>query len=125
MHSSALQEKVSQLRKIIGEAIPHGPSASPDTLESEAWRAFQVYESHAPLPLPDDSPRAKCIRDINRIAIWYAWGTQALQRQLDIRGVLTLGTATDETLIAIQEFMAQLEDCAQNGWSSPLEPSAS
>jgi len=93
------------------------------TAQSEAWRRFQQFESfQAPAPLESDW-RGVAMREITRIAGWYGW-TNEIQRTLDSSGALLLSSLPDETLRALQERMASLEDCVQQGLGAPDAPPA-
>lgn len=117
-----MRDKVSQLRKLLGEATP-SPTIVRSDAESEDWRRFQQFESYtAPLPL-ESSWRAKAARDITRIGAWYGW-TAEIQRALDDANVDLLASLSDDELEALRSRMRLLEDNAQHGFGAPDAPPA-
>lgn len=115
-------EKVTRLRQILREAVPV-QTVPVSTPEAQAWRAFQRYDWNTPAPPIDRSPRARAIRDINRIATWHCW-QQEVHRWLENTAADALGELDDAQLQALHEHMKQLENCANDGLGSPFAPAA-
>lgn len=117
-----MRDKVSQLRKLLGEATP-SPTAIKNDAETEAWRRFQQFETYT-APLPQESSwRAKATRDITRIAAWYGW-TAEIQRALDEADVDLVSALSDDDLESLRDRMRHLEDNAQHGFGAPDAPPA-
>jgi len=118
-----MRDKVSQLRKLLGEATP-SPAIVKNDAETEAWRRFQQFETYsAPLPA-ESSWRAKAAREITRIAAWYGW-TGEIQRALDEADVDLLASLGDGELEQLRNRMRHLEENAQHGFGAPDAPPAS
>ncbi|MDC7806400.1 hypothetical protein PQS31_06125 [Luteimonas sp BLCC-B24] len=117
-----MRDKVSQLRKLLGEATP-SPRIVTNDAEGEAWRRFQQFEAYsAPAPL-ESSWRAIAAREITRIAAWYGW-TSEIQRTLDETNVDLLSALSDEDLTRLRNRMRHLEDNAKHGLGAPDAPPA-
>jgi len=111
------------LAEIAATSRP-APAPKP-TPESEALRAFQVYEFNSvPVgPVVEQTPRARAIREINRIATWYGWPGE-ITRALDAAAATSLAGLADEELEQLVERMRHLEECVQNGGDAPDAPPA-
>lgn len=108
-----------KVRKILEEARPRGA-------ESEAQRAFQLYEFNSgagPRIYAEQTPRARAEREVARIATWYNLGAE-VARQLDAAGVSLVVSLDDQALEQLVARMRQLEDCIQNGGDAPDAPPA-
>jgi len=87
---------------------------APNPRESEAWRWFDASSAALePAPL-DQSPRARNIREINRIASRYTWG-EAVKRILDKFGVTAVWVLSDDQVDELLARMRHLVDCAETG----------
>lgn len=115
------REKVSRLRQLLSEAVPQTQAPTPD--EADAWRRYQSFAENDPLPAPDSSVRARQIRNINRIAIWYAW-TREIQRFLDQNDASSVGSLDDNQVERLHEYFVTLEACVHNGCDPPDIPPA-
>lgn len=118
------RDKVTRLRQLLSEATPAAVEAPKvQEAQSEAWRRFQQFESYqAPAPMESDWRSIAC-REITRIAGWYGW-TNEIQRVLDRENTLFLSSLGDQALRSLQERMAGLEDCVQQGLGAPDAPPA-
>lgn len=117
-----MHDKVTRLRQILSEAIPRKP-AQPQS-EVEALRAFQYYESSQPTaPTLDQSPKARAIREITRIASWYQWG-HVVEMALDDAQASSLASLDDITIEELRVTLKRLEDCVHTGGDSPYSPPA-
>ena len=115
------QGKVARLRQLISEAIVAVPTSA---AESTGAAAFQRYESYMDPPLVvDQSPRARAMRDVNRIARWYGWHGE-ITRALDAAEASSMLELSAEQLLALQARMRHLEECVQNGGYAPDAPHA-
>lgn len=120
-----MHDKVSRLRQIMREAIPtpSPPSVLPKS-EAAANDAFAYFEANAPQPIVvDQSPEARAIREIMRIANWYGWPGE-VTRALDSAGALSLHSLESDQLSRLLQRMRTLEDCVQNGGDAPDAPPA-
>lgn len=117
-----MRDKVSQLRKLLGEATP-SPTVVRNDAEGEAWRRFQQFESYTAPPPLESSWRARASREIQRIAAWYGL-TDEIQRALDEAGVDLLASLCDADLESLRERMRLLQDNVQNGFGAPDAPPA-
>lgn len=113
------QAKVSNLRNLLSN-ISARPPASP---ESEAWRSFQHAQTYQAPPL-DQSERARAIRAINRIAVQFSWGQQAVTMFLDTRGAGYIADLSEPQLQDLHERMLAYEDATMNGYGPPDSPVA-
>lgn len=105
------------MRQILEGARPRGA-------ESEAQRAFQLYEFNTgPVIYAEQTPRARAEREVGRIANWYNLGAE-VQRALDAAQVSLVGGLDDAELEQLVERMRRLEDCLQNGGDPPDAPPA-
>lgn len=106
-----------KVRQILAEARPR-------EAESEARRAFQLFEFNSgPVIYAEQTPRARAEREVGRIATWYNLAGE-VQRALDAAGVAMMGGLDDDALEQLVERMRQLEDCLQNGGDPPDAPPA-
>lgn len=100
------------MRAVLAEAKPKHQAQGIG--ESEAWRRFEAEQfMQAPEPV-DQSPRARRIREINRIALRYGW-PQPISKALDDAGAGALTDLTDDQLDDLAAVMHRLVDCALNG----------
>lgn len=103
---------VGQVRAVIAD-IREAREAAP-TAETEAWRAFDWNSQLlAPAPL-EQTPRARRIREINRIAMKYTWGSE-IERALDEAGAASLAALSDDQVEQLVERMRMLVDRAMTG----------
>ena len=117
-----MHDKVSRLRQIMSEAVPRRPL--PDRSEAAANDAFAYFECNAPQPIVvEQTPEARAIREIMRIATWYGWPGE-ITRALDAAGATVLQSLDSEQLQDLLERMRTLEDCVHTGGDSPNAPPA-
>lgn len=109
---------VGKVKAVLGEARPQA-----ETPESQARRAFQLYEFNVHGPVVEQTPRARAKREIGRIAAWYGW-TMEITRALDAACATCLAELDDASIEALQRRMRQLEECAQTGVGAPDAPPA-
>jgi len=91
--------------------------------EMQATQAFQLYSFNVAHPVLDQSPRARAIREISRIAGQYGWGDE-VARVLAAAGAATLPDLDDYPLTWLLERLRQLQECRHFGGYSPDEPPA-
>lgn len=113
---------VNQLQAVIAKAAP-----------AEQPRAARpAGRAHAPLQHPChlapvfsvvQTPRARAIREVTRIATWYGWQAE-LARALDAAGACSLHGLSREDLAALVTRMQLLEECVQHGGDPPDAPPA-
>jgi hypothetical protein len=117
-----MNEKVSQLRRLIAEASPRRKELSP--AQATAQREYEFFAANEPVQHTlDASPRARAVREILRIAAWYN-GQEALAMALDRVRANSLADLPVDDLDALLETMRQIELCAQTGAGSPFAPPA-
>lgn len=112
---------VRQVEDVLAEITPR--REQPDTAEILASRAFQLHEFNTATPVVEQSPRARAIREVTRIAAWYGWGDEVV-RALDGECVVTLSALSPVGLEQLVARMRQLEECVQNGGDAPDVPPA-
>jgi hypothetical protein len=116
------REKVSRLRQLLSEAVPQ-TTVAPSVEETDAWRRYQAFAENDPLPDHDTSPRARRVRNVNRIAIWYGW-TREIQRFLDNHDAASISSLDDELVERLHDHFVTLEQCVQEGCDPPDTPAA-
>lgn len=115
------REWVRQVEDVIAQVAPRtretpAPDYSPrGPSHGIAFRALG--------PVLVQTPRARAVRELNRIATWYGWGAE-IERALDAEHVPTMDMLSDQGLMALKRRMRQLEDCVQFGASPPDSPPA-
>lgn len=112
---------VRQVEDVLAEIAPR--REQPDTAEILAQRAFQLHEFNTALAPIEQSPRARAIREITRIATWYGWGGE-VARALDAEHAVALSALSPASLEQLLSRMRQLEECVQNGGDAPDAPPA-
>lgn len=117
-----MNEKVSQLRRLIAEASPR--RQAPSAAQQAAERAYDYFAANEPAqPALDTSPRAKAVREIMRIVVWRNAET-ALTMALDKMNAASVTDLPDDKLASLLESMRQIELCAETGAGSPFAPPA-
>lgn len=117
-----MHEKVARLRQLMSEAVSQQPESS--NLELETIRQFRLYDFNAaPAVVIDTSPRAKTVREIERIASWYGWGAEIV-RHLDHCGATSLPELIDSDVDALLTRLQRLEECVREGLDCPDAPPA-
>lgn len=81
---------------------------------TEAWQWFQINAPAADATDVDQSPRARNIREINRIAMRYQWGSE-VARIVDRAGVRSLYSMADDELDEAAMLMRNLVASAECG----------
>lgn len=112
---------VQQVENVLAEIAPRAKPAT--TPEFQALQAFQLYDFNAGHPAIEQTPRARAMREITRIATWYGW-TGEIARVLDATGALSLAGLEEESLEELLTRMRLLEECVQNGGDAPDAPPA-
>lgn len=115
------QGRLAQLRRLIEDAAETPASEPALSSETQQRRAFQHYEFNTGHPALEQSPRARAIREITRIATWYDWVGE-IERALDVAGVTSLPQLNDANLGVLLRRMQQLEECVQTGVGAPDAP---
>lgn len=117
-----MRDNVARVRRILQEAVE---SKAAESAEVTARKAFTVYETNAPgLAAIEQSPKARSIREITRIATWYGW-VNVVEQALDAVNASTLSQLAEDDLAALHQRMQQLVDCTNTGAGSPDAPPAS
>lgn len=116
-----MRDSVARVRQLLAEARTPKPT---DSEEARARRAFDYFDfNSSPPPVLEQTPRARTLRDITRIATWYGWGGE-VARALDAAQASSPADLTDEQLEALQARLQRLEHCAQEGLDCPDAPPA-
>ena len=92
------------------------------TGETPQWQAFQG-DPQPQLPALQQTPRARAIREVNRIALQYGWASE-VSKFLDQCHCSTVSRLEDKDLQQLLERMRQLQDCRQYIVGSPDAPPA-
>lgn len=117
-----MRDKVARVRRLLEEAMDKNPS--PPTTENLALQAFTLYEFNSVKPyIAEQTPRARALREIMRIANWYGWANE-VDRALDSAGAMTALSLSDDQIEALLARMNQMEDCVQNATDCPDGPPA-
>lgn len=115
------QGRLAQLRRLIEDAF-ETPAPEPAlSSETQQQPAFQRYEFNSARPVLEQSPRARAIREVMRIATWYGWVGE-IERALDVARVSSLPQLNDANLGLLLQRMQQLEECVQTGVGAPDAP---
>lgn len=108
------QEKIAHLRKLVAQAAEPQPLLEGLSEPARLQRAYDYWAYNAsalgPPPRLDQSPRARAIREINRIAAWRRWGDE-VARWLDRSGAESLADLELSDIEALRDHMRRLEDC--------------
>jgi cell division inhibitor SulA len=111
-------ERITRLRQLLSEARPVAPEPAATALDDPAvaamQRAFEYHEFNVGLPVLEQTPRARKLREITRIATWRGWQS-AVSRALDEAGVNSAGELSDEAVDQLHERMVGFELSAQTG----------
>jgi hypothetical protein len=107
-----MQDHVARIRELLRDATPKKRPA-PDPSE-QMRRAFEYYEFNVGLPVVEQTPRARAMREIARISTWYGWTTE-ITRALDAEGVNATGELSDSAIETLLERMQSLLAAAQAG----------
>lgn len=107
-------EKIARLRELVtrppaAERLLDTAETAPALRSGYNYWAYNASCLAAPPPL-NQSPRARAMREINRIAAWRRWGDE-VARWLDRAGVEALADLDDEQLEGLRDHMRRLEDC--------------
>lgn len=106
------REWVGQVRAAVAD-LQRGRDLSP-SLESEAWRAFDANTQLLAPPGLEQTPRARQIRAINRIAMTHGWQC-AIAHFLDTRGAAYMSELTDPQLDDLHDRMHGYVEAAMSG----------
>lgn len=113
---------VRQVEDVLAEIAPRRrPHASAEM--HAAW-AFKAYQDNAGGDYyAEQTPRARALRELDRIARWYGWQAEVL-RALDAAGVTTPAGLDDDSLDQLLARLRSLEDALHNGGQAPDAPPA-
>lgn len=101
-----------QVRDVMEEIQPGPPRvASP---ESEAWQRYDFNNQLLDAIPIEQTPRARDIREINRIATYRSWQSE-VAAAVDRAGASGLNAMEDHELHDLAAHMRRLVDCAHNG----------
>jgi hypothetical protein len=113
---------MAQVRAVVDDIKQaHEP---PPTPENEAWRAFHYHNAQNFIPPMEQTPRARMVRAVNRIAGRFSWGPETVAHYLDTRGATYITDLSLPQLEDLHDRMLAYEDSAMHGFSSPDEPPA-
>ena len=116
------QDKVARLRQLMAEAVP--AKSREACTEEQALHLFHLHEFNTgTAELIATSPRAKALREIDRISNWYGWRNEIV-RCLDRNDVSSTTQLSDSAVEALLERMKTLEDCVREGLDCPDAPPA-
>jgi hypothetical protein len=90
---------------------------SPD---AQRLRAFEYYEFNVGLPVVEQSPRARKLREVARLSTWHGWGDE-ITRALDREGVRAAGELSDAGLDALGLRLRALQDSKMNDYDPPVD----
>jgi hypothetical protein len=111
-----MSNKVTRLRRFLTD---HAVPASGESSEAQLRSAFQLHEFNcSPALQLDQSPEARALREINRIASWYGWGSEIV-RFLDGLGAGSTSALSIDQVEQLRDRMVRLERCAQDGCDAP------
>ena len=100
------------MKAVLAEVSHRPRPQAKATGESEAWQRFEIEQGlQTPAPL-EQTPRARAIRDINRIAMRHGWASEIVAA-LDRAGVSYLAQLHDHEVHDLHHHMCHLVDCAQ------------
>lgn len=117
-----MQDKVTRLRQIMSEAIPLAPAIPPS--QAAANEAFAYFDANGSAGIAiEQTPQARAIRDIMRIASWYGWSSE-ITRAMDAASASTLHDLMPDDLDLLHRRMRTLEDCVHTGSDAPDSPPA-
>ena len=108
------REWMGQVRRVledIEDAAAKKRAAAQEAPESQARRAFELYEFNAGMVPLEQTPRARAEREILRIAWTYGW-QPAVSRYLDAQAAPSLSALTDDQVEQLLERMQRYLDCA-------------
>ena len=112
---------VAMMESKMGSAMPAKRAdlrvvrpMSAQELATEAWQWAQQHTPTADYMDVDQSPRARDIREINRIALRHGWG-RAVSDAVDRAKAGGLSDMRDDDLAALVQHMHHLVDCAETG----------
>ncbi|WP_295936940.1 hypothetical protein [uncultured Xanthomonas sp.] len=117
---SVNREWVGQVEQLLAEIAPRRGDGQPKALQDKAFAWYDLNVQLAPL---EQSPRARAIREITRLATYHGWG-QEVARFLDRNYAPSLPALADDALQALRDHMLRLEDCLHSGAGAPEAPPA-
>lgn len=97
---------------MLAEVRPSSPARA--TGNSEAWQRFEIEQRLQAPDALEQTPRARLVREINRIALRYGW-TDPIVKALDAAGAAALGHLHEHELEALAAEMRRLVECAMSG----------
>lgn len=115
-----MNAKVTRLRELLKDAVP---ARQPVTPAESMKRAFEYYDFNVGLPVVEQTPRARALREIARIATWYGFGAE-VTRTLDRECVSVAGELSDDAIESLLERMKHLEAAVQTGCDTDDTPAA-
>lgn len=113
---------VGQVEQLLAEIAPD-MGAQPETKQHKASQDFTWYDLNVQAAPLEQTPRARAIREITRLASYHGWG-QEVSRFLDRCEVAALPALPDDDLQALRDHMRRLEDCLHSGAGAPDAPPA-
>lgn len=103
------REWVRQVEQVLAEVATRPRARA--TGSSEAWQRYQIEQQIQAPDALEQSHRARSVREINRIAASYGWGTE-VARALDRAGASYLSDLHDQEVTDLADHMRNLLDCA-------------
>lgn len=121
LDQGTVSKLVALMEGRMGKAMPaRRPdlrAVRPASAQERATEAWRWHEDNLP-PVGymdvDQAPRARNIREINRIAMRHGWGS-AVSAAIDRANATSLQAMTDPDIDALACHMRQLVDCAESG----------
>jgi hypothetical protein len=110
-----VQRKVSEIRGLVGLAEPPA--------ERENAQFYEAYALETEQPVLEQTPRARAIREISRIATYHGWGLE-VARWLDRHHAASVPDLGDEQLFALVDRLLGFEECVYAGLGAPDAPPA-
>ena len=108
-----MNNKVEAIRRLLADA-----SAKPRKVKNELAHQSMVAEITAHDLVLDQSPKARKLREIFRIANLYGWQLE-IEKAMDDAHVILITHMSDEKIEALHHRLLHLKDCLDCGGSSP------
>lgn len=106
-----VQQKLTALRGVVE---PKDQDA-----ERDARLAYEGYALETEHPMLEQTPRARAIREISRIASYHGWGLE-VARYLDRVHAASVPDLNDDQLYDLVDRLLRFEECLHAGFG-PLD----
>lgn len=106
------EERIQELTDLIAARMPPRriELAAPPPERFE-WYAANC-EALEPIKL-DQTPTARAVREIGRLAARYPWGAEVIRRAMDRQAVATPEELTADAIYELRDELRKLDQCAQ------------